>query len=178
MALITRITRLFKADMHAIIDTIEEPASLLKQSIREMEDLIIEDNKNLLRLSGQCQWLSDDLIELDRLSKQDEEKLDLCFDDNNDSLARSIIKQQLERAQYKKNQSDKLTELERVVSELETRISDNKMLLESMKQKAELLIQDTSNISQSTKSSSLDINISQDDIEVAFIREKKKRSSS
>ena len=38
MALINRISRLFKADFHAVLDHIEEPEALLKQAIRDMED--------------------------------------------------------------------------------------------------------------------------------------------
>ena len=38
MALINRISRLFKADFHAVLDQIEEPEALLKQAIRDMED--------------------------------------------------------------------------------------------------------------------------------------------
>jgi len=51
MALMTRITHLFKADMHAIIDSIEEPSSVLKQAIREMEDLIVEDETQLITMA-------------------------------------------------------------------------------------------------------------------------------
>ena len=40
MALITRISRLFKADFHAVLDQIEEPEQLLKQAIRDMQDEI------------------------------------------------------------------------------------------------------------------------------------------
>ena len=38
MALISRVSRLFTADVHAVLDRIEEPEVLLKQAIREMED--------------------------------------------------------------------------------------------------------------------------------------------
>ena len=38
MALINRISRLFKSDFHAVLDQIEEPEQLLKQAIRDMED--------------------------------------------------------------------------------------------------------------------------------------------
>ena len=33
MALITRVTRLFRSDLHAVLDNIEEPKILLKQAI-------------------------------------------------------------------------------------------------------------------------------------------------
>ena len=38
MALINRMTRLFTADLHAVLDRLEEPDVLLKHAIREMED--------------------------------------------------------------------------------------------------------------------------------------------
>ena len=38
MALINRVSRLFRADFHAVLDQIEEPELLLKQAIRDMED--------------------------------------------------------------------------------------------------------------------------------------------
>lgn len=36
MALINRATRLFRADLHAVLDRIEEPDILLRQAVREM----------------------------------------------------------------------------------------------------------------------------------------------
>jgi phage shock protein A len=38
MALINRISRLFKADFHAVLDQIEEPEGLLKQAIPSKAD--------------------------------------------------------------------------------------------------------------------------------------------
>ena len=38
MALINRMSRLFTADVHAVLDRIEEPDVLLKHAVREMEE--------------------------------------------------------------------------------------------------------------------------------------------
>ncbi len=35
MAIVNRIRRLFHADVHAVLDIIEEPEAILKQAIRE-----------------------------------------------------------------------------------------------------------------------------------------------
>ena len=43
MALITRISRLFQADLHAVLDRIEEPDLLLRQAVREMQDDLARD---------------------------------------------------------------------------------------------------------------------------------------
>ena len=47
MALINRFSRLFRADLHAVLDRIEEPTILLKQAVREMEDDVNQDERNL-----------------------------------------------------------------------------------------------------------------------------------
>ena len=45
MVLISRISRLFRADLHAVLDRIEEPEALLRQAIREMEELLAQDEQ-------------------------------------------------------------------------------------------------------------------------------------
>ena len=47
MALITRIGRLFSADLNAVLDRIEEPDVLLKQALREMEEDLQRDAQQL-----------------------------------------------------------------------------------------------------------------------------------
>ena len=47
MALINRVTQLFKADFHAVLDRIEEPEQLLRQSIRDMEDVLLAADRPL-----------------------------------------------------------------------------------------------------------------------------------
>ena len=45
MALISRVTRLFRADFHAVLDRVEEPDILLRQAIREMEEDLNRDEQ-------------------------------------------------------------------------------------------------------------------------------------
>lgn len=178
MALITRITRLFKADVHAIIDSIEEPASLLKQSVREMEDFIAKDERQLVSLVDQQQGIKKSTEELNKLMEHDEEELDLCFEDKNEDLARSIIKRKLERKQYKKIQGNKLISLDEKIDELTKNLTENKLSLESMRQKEEILIDGSKVFNSDAQTLMADIHVSQDDIDVAMLRERKKRRQS
>ena len=50
MALIRRVARLITADVHAVLDQIEEPEIVLKQAIREMEE-------ELARQAQHGKWL-------------------------------------------------------------------------------------------------------------------------
>ena len=43
MAMMNRLTRLFQADFHAVLDRIEEPDALLHQALRDMEDALARD---------------------------------------------------------------------------------------------------------------------------------------
>ena len=47
MVLITRLARLFRADVHAVLDRIEEPLLLLQQAVREMEADLADNEKQL-----------------------------------------------------------------------------------------------------------------------------------
>ena len=70
MALIKRVARLFHSDMHAVLDRLEDPESLMKHSIREMEEDLRRDtlqakylpenvNRSVTRLKRQnCNWFN------------------------------------------------------------------------------------------------------------------------
>jgi len=40
MNILTRISRLFKADIHGILDSLEDPEIIFKQAVRDMQDEI------------------------------------------------------------------------------------------------------------------------------------------
>lgn len=176
MALVTRISRLFKADMHAIIDSIEEPESLLRQAIREMEDLIIEDGYKLNTMSEHHKHVLHSIEEIKSLLAQDDEELDLCLEEDNEQLARVVIKRKLERSRYKAMLDAKQAKLSKSIVDMKKNISDNKMSLESMQQKSELFLDHAESVNDLQSGSYSDFNISQDDVEVALLREKRKRS--
>ncbi len=50
MALIHRISRLLTADVHAVLDRIEEPAALLRQALREMEEELVHGERRIKRI--------------------------------------------------------------------------------------------------------------------------------
>ena len=66
MALINRVTRLFRADLHAVLDRIEEPDALLKQAIREMEEALDHNEQQLKVLSHEMSQLSIRYSELEQ----------------------------------------------------------------------------------------------------------------
>ena len=96
MALITRVTRLFRSDLHAVLDNIEEPVALLKQAVREMEESIDADEQQLKLIQHEHTQVLSRQADLEHSFEQMEEELDICFESGKDDLARGLIKRKLE----------------------------------------------------------------------------------
>ena len=96
MALINRISRLFKADFHAVLDKIEEPEQLLKQAIRDMEDDLANTEQRIALHTHDQDTLSTRSGELQGSIAEIDEQLDLCFESEKDDLAKSLLRKKLE----------------------------------------------------------------------------------
>ncbi|MGZ8916453.1 MAG: PspA/IM30 family protein [Methylobacter sp.] len=176
MALITRLARLFQADMHAVLDAIEEPALLLKQSIREMEESVAADEKQIRlweyeqrQLTGKRDRLEESLDDL-------EEKCALCFKSNKDDLARSFIKRKLEAQQAKQLLAETITALQEKISRLTHQLMEHQAQLTAMKQKAEVFLEE--GVVNTTNWENPSASVRDEDVEVAFLHEKQKWSAS
>ncbi len=178
MALITRVSRLFRADMHAVLDRIEEPDVLLRQAVREMEEDLASDEQRIRLLSheyGQLSARQDDLVQ----SLADiEQELDVCFDSGKGDLARTLIRRKLEAQRFLRFLARKRAALEETLSGLMARLAENRTRLESMRQKAELLATENSVEHSGDIWGEPDMQVRDEDVEVAFLREQQKRRSS
>jgi phage shock protein A len=184
MALINRISRLFKADFHAVLDQIEEPEALLKQAIRDMEDDLANAEQRVTlcahdqdALSGQEQELKDTLTEFDT-------QLDLCFESEKDDLAKSLIRKKLEAERLLKHLISHYSANEKYLNEQRTLLKENSAALESLRQKAELFAHRTPvNSDRSSEfgditSMTREMTVGDDEIEIAYLREKSLRCAS
>jgi phage shock protein A len=182
MALITRVSQLFRADVNAVLDRMEEPEILLKQAIRDMEEALIKDDQRVKVIELELKQIVSRRSELEQRLDQVTEELDLCFDTGNEALARTLLKRKLESERYLDYLARKLREFQEAGETLKKRIDENRSRLESMRQKAELLTDSDSEESQRNTWNEQDFMhqfaVNEDDIELAFLREKQRRSQS
>ena len=178
MALITRVSRLFQADFHAVLDRIEEPEVLLRQAVREMEEELARDEQRSKVLTHEQRQLVSRETELQQSLHDIEEELDTCFAAGNDVLARACIRRKLEAQRFGKNLSRKREALKETLAELGNRLRENQARLESMRQKAELLAGESTSAHPADNWGIPDISVSDEDVEVAFLREKQHRRRS
>ena len=178
MALITRISRLFRADFNAVLDRIEEPDVLLKQALREMEEDVHIDEHNLKMLENEYSQIKTKIKELQGNIEQVNDELDICFESNETDLARSQVKRKLEIQRYEKHLKSKSSSIEKKANDLESRIHENKTRLTVMQQKLELLVNEEPQANEYEFFPNINNSINEDDVEISFLREKQARSTS
>jgi phage shock protein A len=114
--------------------------------------------------------------ELAQSLQEIEKELDSCFEAGNDALARACIRRRLETQRFGKHLARRHKALGEALDDLNSRIRENRTRLESMRQKAELLAGETALPADDWNLP--EISVRDEDVEVAFLREKQHRSRS
>ena len=178
MALVNRVSRLFKADFHAVLDRIEEPDVLLRQAIREMQDDLLEDDQRLRGLQQEQHQLQQRESDLQRSLKKIEDELDICFDADKPDLARNLVRRKLEQQQRLLHINKLQQNGAQQIEELVKRLVSNRRQLEAMQQKAECLLDEVIQVQDEfDRYGTTDIGVQDSDVEVAFLKEQQRRAS-
>ena len=131
MALITRLARLWRADINALLDRLEAPDLVLAQAVREMEQELDGDRRCLARLASELERLAARETASSQTLKQSAAALEDCLAEGRDDLARPLIRRRLETEQQRQQLGLRRTELDaesertrRWVAERETQLAD------------------------------------------------------
>ncbi|MEA3277542.1 MAG: PspA/IM30 family protein [Pseudomonadota bacterium] len=175
MTLITRVSRLFRADIHAVLDRVEESDLVLRQAVRDMEQDLAQDRQRVKLLGEEQRQLRARTQEVARALSGIEEELDVCFGAGKDDLARALLRRRLEAERFSEFLSRKRSALEDNLARLEARVRENGTRLDSMRQKAELLAADEPAAPPQDRWTTPDFSVRDEDVEVAFLRERQRR---
>ncbi|MGQ0593683.1 MAG: PspA/IM30 family protein [Gammaproteobacteria bacterium] len=176
MALISRIARLFKADMHSLLDSIEEPESVLKQAIREMAEAIEKGERQLEDLQRRGEKLNTYRAEQEKSLAETDQQIDLCLRATNEKLGRSMVRRKLEIQKRTKLIERERAALEPERDKLAQELATQKARLASVKEKTEIFVEEGRYNTAEAASGERDHSISDDEVEVAFLAEKERRA--
>ena len=184
MPLINRVARLFKADFNAVLDRIEEPGEVLKQAIRDMEEELAGAERRMQLCAQDQEALGQRRRELQSKLEEIDSELDLCFANDKQDLARSLVRRKLEGGRLLKRLGDRFEATAKSLAEERRRFDEKRATLEGLRQKAEVFAEREA--STSGRESALDIaawtardlSVSDEEIDVAFLREQQARRSS
>lgn len=184
MTLLARFSRLVHADIHAVLDSLEEPEVLLRQAIREMEVSIAQSQEESLRLSIQIDQNKLDINQLSEQIKAYNSEIDVCFEAGDERLSKAILRKKLEASRMHDYLITQLEESEIRYQRQSAWLETSHEQLDSLRRKAELL--DTSQHSTEGSTSpnkptvKNDLNrwtVSNEDVDIAFLHEKARRTT-
>ena len=174
MALINRMSRLFTADVHAVLDRNEEPDVLLKHAIREMEEELARGEQRVRALDHERGTLVDRSGKLQKSLGELTEQLDVCFADGNDELARKVVKRRLETERLERQMIERREIVDKDLAASRKTVDEQREQLDVMRQKAELLTSSP----HGDAWGKTEFAVGEADVEVAFLRERQKRRPS
>lgn len=178
MALMTRMVRLFRADLHAVLDRIEEPDVLLRHALREMEECVNTDRRQLARLASQHQALVVRGGDLERAIAESGAQLDVCFEAANDDLARTLLRRRIEAQRQLDVAERRRGALDARREALVNRLQEHEARLRAMREQSELLAAEQVRGADDASCGHGEAAITEHDVEIALLREKHARGRS
>jgi len=92
MGVFSRMFRLCKADLHGVMDQLEDKSLVLKQYLREMEESLKHKEARLEQINGSCRQIRRDLVQRNSEGQKLEQDLDLAVGKEKDEIARMLIR--------------------------------------------------------------------------------------
>ncbi|MFZ5602452.1 MAG: PspA/IM30 family protein [Pseudomonadota bacterium] len=172
MTVLTRLSRLFRADLHALLDRMEAPDVLLQQAIRDMEGEIQLQQQEQKKRALEQQQLQRRCSDLQERLQQQETELDLCLDAGNDALTRALLRRRLEQEQTLRLLQQRLQTLTEKMRCADTELQQQQRELKALREQAEVLLQTPS----STRDAADACAVTEADVELALLKAKSRRS--
>lgn len=92
MGMMTRMVRLWKADLHGVMDQLEDKGLLLRQYLREMETSLQRKEARCEHLTRGCRRIRRDMEHRQEEMEKLEQDLVLAIDKEKDDIARMLIR--------------------------------------------------------------------------------------
>jgi phage shock protein A len=136
MAILTRILRLFKADIHGVMDQIEDQGLLLKQHVREMEEALVQKEAGLRQM---C-FVRDRARQVYEKGKSEssslEQDLESAIRKERDDIARMLIKKLKPLANIQSERCSHIDRLDHEIGQFKEDIEQKRLQYEQLRQQA------------------------------------------
>ncbi len=169
MGIATRFFRLVKADIHSVIDCLEDPESALRQAVREMEESIATREAEIVALDETRERLNQALSRCREKVEEHQKQLELCLAADNDSLARLTMRKKLETDQREQGIIKEIEDLQRIRDIAQRKLEDDKTKLSGVAEKMELFVPLNGARGRAEEGKTT---ISDDQVEIALLAEK------
>lgn len=136
MAILTRIIRLFKADIHGVMDQIEDQGLLLKQHLRDMEASLVQKETKLKKMGLAMEQAQQEFKKGQNECDNLESDLEMAIKKDKDDIARMLIKKLKPLTCIQSERSNHIELLNREMDAFKENIDQQRLQYEQLKQKA------------------------------------------
>ncbi len=136
MGITTRLIRIFKADIHGVMDQLENKGLLLKQYLRDMEDALSEKETGLRKITvarALAQQKSEDyVLEIEKL----EQDLTVALKKDRDDIARLLVKKIIPLKKLRNVVQQHIDNLDREIAKMKDGIDQQRIQYEDLKHRS------------------------------------------
>ena len=136
MAILTRIFRLFKADIHGVMDQIEDQGLLLKQHLRDMEEALVQKEAKLKQMCFAKDQARQDYEKGKNESNNLEQDLGVAIRKDRDDIARMLIKKLKPLAHIQSERCSHIDRLNHEIEQFREAIELQRLQFEQLRQQA------------------------------------------
>jgi phage shock protein A len=136
MGIMTRFVRLCKADIHGVMDQMEDQGLLLKQHLRDMQE---ELDRKEARLAAMLAARKETAREREKRSREVEaleQDLNLAIANDKDDIARPLIRKLKPLAHHRDELERHIQALDRDIDQFRTALNEQRLLHEQLRLKA------------------------------------------
>lgn len=118
MTMLTRFIRIWKADIHGVMDQLEDKPLVLKQSLRDMEEELARKEARLGRMNAtKAQYIEDQRHLAEEIEKL-EQDLKIAIEKDKDDIARMLIKKLKPIEEHHQSLARKIDNIQREIEGL------------------------------------------------------------
>ena len=136
MAILTRIVRLFKADIHGVMDQIEDQGLLLKQHLRDMEESLVQKDMQLKKMGAARDQAQQEYQTGIKETGNLESDLEVAIKKDRDDIARMLIKKLKPLARIQTERRNHIDLLNHEMAQFKENLEHQRLQYEALKQKA------------------------------------------
>lgn len=136
MAIITRIVKIFKADIHGVMDRLEDRRLLLRQHLRDMEEVLHRKEAKLRKVKASHNQKQKDLAAYRQQWKALDHDLTVALCKNKDEIARMLLRKMKPLENMSENLTRHLEALNDEMISIKNHLKQQRLCYEQLKYRA------------------------------------------
>lgn len=136
MGIFTRIIRIFKADIHGVMDQLEDQGLLLKQHLRDMEKALSQKEARLKKLAVSRRQIEQEMNKYQEDTKKIEHDLTVSIEKGRDDIARMLIRKLKPMSHHKDELERHLEAMEREIAQVQGTVEKQRLQYEQFQLKS------------------------------------------